>query len=202
MATLRLYTDFVCPFCFIAEQSTVPRLLAEFELELDWCGFELHPDTPKDGRPLSDLFPGVDLDALHERTRAFAAGFGVKDFTPPKRLQNTQRILALAEVARDEGRLEALRSAAFEAHWRQGADFESDTDLRQIAKDAGMDPEPALARAEETEIRERVASRQAQARRAGVTSIPTFAIHGERIVGCHPYEALANAAIRAGVARR
>jgi predicted DsbA family dithiol-disulfide isomerase len=29
---LLLYTDFVCPFCFIAEQSTVPRLLAAYEL--------------------------------------------------------------------------------------------------------------------------------------------------------------------------
>ena len=38
--TLRLYTDFVCPFCFIAEASTVPRLLREYELVLDWRGFD------------------------------------------------------------------------------------------------------------------------------------------------------------------
>lgn len=85
-AVLRLYTDFVCPFCFIAEQSTVPRLLAEFDLQLDWCGFELHPGTPVGGRPLSHLFPGADLNALHERTRRFAATFGVTNFQPPNRL--------------------------------------------------------------------------------------------------------------------
>ena len=26
--TLLLYTDFVCPFCYIAEHSTVPKLVA------------------------------------------------------------------------------------------------------------------------------------------------------------------------------
>ena len=67
--TLRLYTDFVCPFCFIAEQSTVPRLLAELDLTLDWYGFELHPSTPPGGVPLSRLFPNAPLPALHERTK-------------------------------------------------------------------------------------------------------------------------------------
>src|SRR5216110_2594243 len=66
--TLRLYTDFVCPFCFIAEQSTVPRLVRELDLSLDWHGFELHPSTPRGGLPLSALFGRVDLPTMHERT--------------------------------------------------------------------------------------------------------------------------------------
>src|SRR3954467_15258329 len=76
---LRLYTDFVCPFCFIAEQSTVPRLLADFELTLDWRGFELHPGTPRGGLPLEQLFPGRPLAQLHAGTKRFAARFGVTD---------------------------------------------------------------------------------------------------------------------------
>src|SRR5689334_6659449 len=106
MPVLRLYTDFVCPFCFIAEASTVPRLCSEFGLALDWHGFELHPRTPPGGLPLGALFPGRDLKALHEGTKRFAAGFGVVDFSPPNYLWNTRRALAMAEHARDEGRLE------------------------------------------------------------------------------------------------
>lgn len=202
VVTLKLYTDFVCPFCFIAEQSSVPQLLREFELELDWCGFELHPNTPPGGRPLSDLFPGVDLDALHERTREFAARFGVTDFSPPKRLQNTQRALAVAEVARDAGRLEALRQAAFEAHWRQGADLEADEALLAIADAAGLAPRATLAAADEPSMRARVQARQADARRVGVSGIPTFVIGQERVVGCQPYSTLAAMASRVGAARQ
>src|SRR3954467_9549038 len=118
--TLRLYTDFVCPFCFIAEQSTVPRLLADFELTLDWRGFELHPGTPRGGLPLEQLFPGRPLAQMHAGTKRFAARFGVTEFEPPNRLQNSRRALAIAELAREVDRLEPFRKAALNAHWRRG----------------------------------------------------------------------------------
>lgn len=199
---LHLYTDFVCPFCFIAERSTVPRLLAEFDLELDWCGFELHPGTPVGGRPLSDLFPGVDLSALHAQTKRFAASFGVSDFQPPNRLQNSRRALALAEVARAHHCLEPFREAAFDAHWRGGEDLEETATLKRLAAVVGLNPDRALREADEPKILERVDARQQQARRGGVTGIPTFVIGSIRVVGCQPYAALASAAQRANVPRR
>jgi predicted DsbA family dithiol-disulfide isomerase len=201
-AILHLFTDFVCPYCFIAEQSTVPQLLAEFDLDLDWCGFELHPGTPPGGRPLSQLFPGVDLNALHAQTKRFAAGFGVTDFSPPNRLQNSRRALALAEVAREQGRLEPFRAAAFAAHWRQGEDLEATETLQRLAIAAGLDPVAALDEASTAAVLQQVDERQRNARRNGVNGIPTFVIGSLGIVGCQPYATLAAAAQRAGVARR
>jgi predicted DsbA family dithiol-disulfide isomerase len=200
--TLLLYTDFVCPFCFIAEESTVPRLLAEFDLTLDWHGFELHPSTPRGGLSLSRLFPGVPLPALHERTRQFASRFGVTSFNPPDELRNTRRALAIAELARERGCLEPFRAAAFEAHWRQGKNLEDDGDLGAIAVAAGLPKDEALRAADDPVILARVDQGQAEARASGVTGIPTFIIAGEEIVGCQPYEILADAARRAGVRHR
>lgn len=204
--TLHLYTDFVCPFCFIAEQSTVPRLLAELDLTLDWHGFELHPGTPRGGRSLSSLFPGANLAAIHERTRRFAAELGVFDFSPPDRIQNSRRALAIAELARENGCLEPYRAAAFGAHWRAGKNLEDEGDLRAIARAVGLDPDAALAAADDPKYLARVDVRQAEARAAGIRGIPTF-VFGDRaasaentIVGCQPYSILAAAARRAGAA--
>jgi predicted DsbA family dithiol-disulfide isomerase len=201
-SVLRLYTDFVCPFCFIAEQSTVPRLLKELDLELDWYGFELHPSTPAGGVPLSQLFPGTPLGALHERTKRFAATFGVHDFQPPDWLTNSRMALAIAEHARDVGRLEPFRQAAMQAHWREGKNLENREHLAVIAATAGLEPEAALASATDPDLLERVDLRQAEAKKQGVRGIPTFAFGAERIVGCQPYEAVLAAALRAGAVRR
>ena len=201
-STLRLYTDFVCPFCFIAEQSTVPRLLAEYDLVLDWRAFELHPGTPRGGLPLERLFPGRSLPQMHAGTKRFAARFGVTDFEPPDRLQNSRRALAIAELARDLDRLEPFRQAAMTAHWRRGQDLEDDAALAAIATEAGIDPARALAAADDASLLARVDARQAEARALGVTGIPTFMIGPEVVVGCQPYEVLAAAAIRVGVATR
>lgn len=200
--SFRLYTDFVCPFCFIAEESTVPRLLRELDLTLDWHGFELHPSTPRGGMPLTRLFGNVNLDALHARTQRFAAGFGVTNFRPPDHLHNTRRALAIAELARDEGALDRYRHAAFDANFRLGKNLEDDADLRELATLAGLDPERALAAADDPETLERVDARQAKARAEGVTGIPTFVFGTERVVGCVPYETLQAAALRAGATPR
>ena len=200
---LHLYTDFVCPFCFIAESSTVPRLLRELDLSLDWRGFELHPSTPPGGKPLAALFPGVDLASLHERTRQFAARFGVTGYQPPNFLNNTRRALAIAELARDRGVLDPFRKAAFDSHWRQGKNLELDADLRELAASVKLDPDEAIAAADAPSFLARVDAKQADARAEGVRGIPTF-IFGDQtvVVGCQPYEALEAAALQAGAQRR
>jgi predicted DsbA family dithiol-disulfide isomerase len=200
--TLRLYTDFVCPFCFIAEQSTVPRLVRDYDLLLDWRGFELHPRTPRGGMPLTNLFPGADLQSLHDRTRRFGAQFGVSGFDPPDRLQNSRRALSIAELARDRGVLEPYRHAAFDAHWRHQKDLEADADLRELATTVGLDPDEALSAADDPAYLERVDEKQADARAQGVNGIPTFFFDRVRVVGCQPYEALARMAEQAGAKRR
>lgn len=190
-AVLRLYTDFVCPFCFIAEESTVPKLLLDFDLTLDWRGFELHPSTPPGGKSLSALFPGADLEALHARTRSFAEGFGVVDFRPPDWLYNTRRVLAASEFAREQGKLAPFRKAAFFANFREHLDMESDDTLRSLASKAELDPEATVAAAADPTFFEKVDARQRDARSEGVTGVPTFMIGNQRLVGCQPYERMA-----------
>jgi predicted DsbA family dithiol-disulfide isomerase len=198
---LRLYTDFVCPFCFIAEQSSVPRLLADFDLELDWHGFELHPSTPPGGVPLSRLFPNVPLAAMHERTKRFAASFAVTGLNPPDWLYNSRKALAIAEHARDRGKLEPFRQIAMRAHWLEGRSLEQPEELALMAERAGLDPRVALAAATDESLLARVDARQAEARRHGVRGIPTFVFGDVAVVGCQPYETLAAAAEQAGARR-
>jgi predicted DsbA family dithiol-disulfide isomerase len=199
---LRIYSDFVCPFCFVAEQSTVPRLLEEFDLEIDWRGFPLHPRTPKGGMPLAALFGGARIPAVKEHMKQFAGRFGVTGIVHPERLPNTRRVLAMAEYARAEGRLEAFRKAGMEAHWREGNSLETDEDLGAIAEKVGLEPAAALEAADSPRFQEEVDRKLAEAAAHGVTGIPTFFIGDEAVVGCQPYEVLAAAAERAGAKRR
>lgn len=188
--TLYLYTDFVCPFCYIAEHSTVPQLVREHDLTLEWHGFELHPGTPKGGLPLTALFRGVDLPSLHARTRTFAETFGVMDFRPPDWLYRTRRALAAAELARERGQLEAFRGAAFDACFRQHRNIEDDDTLIHIAEAANLPSADVLTAADDPTYTARIDERQLQARTAGVSGIPTFVLGDRRAVGCQPYEAL------------
>ena len=172
------------------------------DVELDWRGFELHPDTPPGGRALADMFGAARAKAMGDHLRRFAAGMGVPDLRVGDRSPNTRLALALAEHARDRGRLHELRRALMDAFWRRGEDLEDRGVLAAAAQAAGLDPAAAMASLEDPAIVKRVDAMGREAARAGVTGIPTFDLGELRVVGCQPYEVLASAAEQAGARRK
>lgn len=132
----------------------------------------------------------------------FAAGFGVADLRIPERSPNTRAALALAEHARDGGRLHEARRALMDAFWRRGEDLEDRAVLAGCAAEAGLDPARALLALDDPGLVARVDAMGRDAARAGVTGIPTFVMGEQRVVGCHPYPVIAAAAEAAGARPR
>jgi predicted DsbA family dithiol-disulfide isomerase len=193
----------------VAERSSLVRLQREYEVEVRWVGYELHPETPPGGVPLSRYLR--DADGMLRYVKTFAAGFGIPDLAPPERLASTRRVLAVAEHARDVGRLEPFVAAAYDAYWRRCEGLESDVELAELARRARLDPAAAVAAASDPALLARVDAARAAALAAGVTGIPTFDVSPtsprsrdvpSRVVGCQRYEVLAEAVRRAGGRRR
>jgi predicted DsbA family dithiol-disulfide isomerase len=140
--------------------------------------------------------------AMHARLLEFARGFGITDMRMRDRSPNTRRALAIAEYARDQGRLEPWRQLAMDAHWRRGLDLASDADLRALAAEAGLDPDASLAASRDRMYLERIDRKRLEAEELGVTGIPTFVIGDRGVVGCQPYEVLAEFVESCGARKR
>lgn len=151
---------------------------------------------------LDEYFPAERLAGMAEYMKDFAASFGVSDFRQRERIPNTRRALALAEVAREEGKLDSYRQRAMHAHWRDEMDLEDDGDLRAIATDAGLTPEAVERSKDDPTYLQRIDAIRVEANSIGVTGIPTFVIGRYGLTGAQPYEAFAAFAERAGVAKR
>jgi predicted DsbA family dithiol-disulfide isomerase len=170
-------------------------------VELDWRGYELRPDTPRGGMLMEQLFPGR-TQAMSARMEQVARMYGVTGMRPRERLNNTRRVLGLAEWARDQGRLPAFREAAMAAYWTQGEDLESPEVLARLAEQAGLPAREALAVLDAPEYQARVDALRAEGLAAGVTGIPTAFIGPLRVVGAQPYEVYVEAVLRAGARPR
>jgi predicted DsbA family dithiol-disulfide isomerase len=152
---------------------------------------------------LAAKFGGKErVAAMHARLLGFAKGFGITDMKMRQRSPNTRRALAIAEFARDLGKLEPWRRVAMDAHWKGGLDLESDADLRALAAEAGLDPDAALAASRDLEFLTRIDRKRAEAEELGVTGIPTFVIGNRGVVGCQPYQVLAQFVEAAGARKR
>jgi predicted DsbA family dithiol-disulfide isomerase len=166
---------------------------------------------------LSAMFPGRDLAAGQRQLASFADGFGVT-LRFSSHVPNTRRALAMAEYARDQGKLDAFRTATMDAHWELGRDIENTEVLAELASGAGMDATLALAAAASAPMLARVDALGEEAQRWGVSGIPTYFIlpagwspgdpapgngaRPVRIVGCQPWESVVAGCARAQVAHR
>ncbi len=97
----------------MAERSSLVRLQDEFDIALEWNGYELHPETPPGGMPLDRYLPNAE--AMLRYVRSFAEGFGISDLRPPSRLPSTRRALAATADPALLARVDAARARALEA---------------------------------------------------------------------------------------
>src|SRR5271157_2596189 len=136
-----MFSDYICPFCYVGFE-TMRRLKPEFEFQLEWRGFQIHPDWPAEGIAADKARgPGDSASrvALWERISAMAAavGFSMK---PPAVLTNSRAALAATEFARESGRDEALEERIYRAYFNDGVNIGDAAVVARLAGDAGLDP--------------------------------------------------------------
>ena len=64
---LEVFTDYVCPWCYLGD-SRVKKLKKIFNIDIQIIHFPLHPDTPKEGKSLLDLF-GTNQEDIDKKIK-------------------------------------------------------------------------------------------------------------------------------------
>lgn len=106
---------------------------------MTWWPFELHPETPPEGRSIAAIVEGRGA-ARRDHLRSYAAEAGIT-LASNRWLPNSHRALELAEFARDRGAFERVHWALLRAYFEQAKDIGDLDILAGIATEAGLDAE-------------------------------------------------------------
>jgi len=174
----------------------------ELDIKVNWIGFELHPETPVNGKELKPSLSGDIPSEQDNYIQQFADRFGVQGMKSMKRMPNTRRALAIAEFARDHGQLDEYHRLVMDAQWIEGNNIEDNSVLAALAKASGLDPEKALLATDDPTYLGRVDTQRVEYKKLGVGGIPTFVFGSESIEGFRPYNVLTTLLLRAGAKRR
>lgn len=179
------------------------RLRQEYQIDLRWLCFPLHPDTPPEGQSLERLFAcrGVDIPSLLARLEGVAQAEGLP-FGPRSMTFNSRRAQELGKWAQSQGRGEAFHHAAFRAYFGEGRNLYDLAVLRDLAREVGLDPDQAEAVVLGGEYAAAVDQDWQLARTLGIGAVPTFVLQARGLVGAQPYAELERLVIQAGVPRR
>lgn len=195
MIRLDIFSDPVCPWCYLGKANLDRALEAapSHPFRVEWHPFQLNPDMPREGvlkrDYLAERFGGEkQVETIHDRLRQIAAQNGVAlDPDVPKRIPNTLDAHRLIHWAGLEGRQTPVVSALFRAYWKEGRDIGNPGILADIAGAEGMDRAVTLRLLEGDADADDIRARDEDARRKGVSAVPTFLIAQQYVVsGAQP----------------
>lgn len=192
-----VFSDYICPFCYIGSRRLL-RLNDDYDLRVNWCGLEIHPDTPAEGMPVERL--GYVADQWREMMDALAAMAAEEGLVLAQRsfTTNSHKALLLAEAAKEEGRdsFYALHERLFDAFFREGRNIGEEGVLRDLARELGLAGETVTAAWSAPRFAQRLALNLQHARELGLRGTPTFVFGRQTIAGAVPEATLREAARR------
>jgi len=181
----------------------VAQFEREFHVAVTWWPFELHPETPLEGRNVDELLQRTGRGrAYSEHLKAYAAESGIT-LASNRWLANSHRALELAEFARDRGKFAEMHDALFRAYFEEKRDIGDVGVLCEIAAECGLDPQEFQVEILVGRYAALIDQTTTLAREKGVTSTPTM-IFDDRFVltGAQDYDVYNDILRRLGASPR
>jgi predicted DsbA family dithiol-disulfide isomerase len=199
-----VFSDYICPFCYVGDVR-LERLREHFDLKINWCFLEIHPDTPASGMPVQELGYTEEvwrqmMDNLRAMGAAERISFREHDFTT-----NSHHALLLAEAAKEEGAdvFYRLHRRLFTAYLTDGLNIGDAGVLRGLAAECGVHAGTVERAWREEHYEQQLQRYLAGAHELRVRATPTIFFGGEnRLDGALPYESFLRAARAAARAQQ
>jgi predicted DsbA family dithiol-disulfide isomerase len=182
--SLVMFSDFICPFCYIGFE-TVRKLKPEFGFEIDWKGFQIHPEWPSDGMAAAEYRRGMDAETrkmMWARIASLGETVGL-EMKSPETLANSRLALAAAEFARECGKADVFEERVFRAYFNENLNIGSQGVLADLAVEAGLDGDELNLALESQRYESRLKDNARAAHERGVDGVPTFFIGDYPLVG-------------------
>jgi predicted DsbA family dithiol-disulfide isomerase len=194
---ISVFSDYICPFCYIGSRRVL-RLREEFNLRINWCGLEIHPDTPAQGMDMAQLGYPVEkwqsmMDGLQQLAQEENIRFGEHRFTT-----NSHKALRLAEAAKQAGRetFYSLHEALFHSCFVEGKNIGDESVLQSLAEAAGVSAGIVQSAWQDEQYRQRLDMNMKFAHELGISGTPAYVIGKQVLTGAQPYATLLDACNR------
>ena len=190
MIELDIFSDTICPWCYIGKKRLEKAINNHKDLKIKqtWRPFQLNPGMQPDGMDrqeyLISKFGSSDAaktiyDNIYDEGLKEGINFNFDSIQTTPNSFNSHRLLALAY---EKGTQENVLSNLFESYFLNGEDIGDPNILLDIAIKHQIDAENFKSYLSDQENIEPLANEEIQAKKMGISSIPTFIINKQIVV--------------------
>lgn len=184
MRRVVVYSDYVCPYCYLAEPA-LARLRAEEGLATEYRAYELRPAPV----PLPDPAAAPLAEEWRRTILPVAELLGV-EIRQPGVQPRSRKAHEMAKLAAQRGMFQAVHDAMFRAYFVDGRDIGRIDVLVELGVELGLDRTEVKVTLDIDQWTERVVGEEREGLERGVGGVPTFAAGEETLVGLQPYTVL------------
>jgi predicted DsbA family dithiol-disulfide isomerase len=181
----------------------IELLRKNYDIEVRWAAFPLHPETPEEGLTLEELFVGQpkDIKKIMARLKQVADELGLP-MGERKKTFNSRLAQELGKWAESKGRGEEFHGTVFRAYFVDGKNIGQVDIIVDLAKSVGLSDKEARSVLGLRTFKEAVDSDWSRSRALGITGVPTFLVDHRATVGFQPYENLEQFLVNFGAKKR
>jgi predicted DsbA family dithiol-disulfide isomerase len=179
---IRIWSDYVCPFCMLAERP-LAEALAGFgpgEVEVEWQPFELRPYPQPTLRPEDPYLPAVWQRSVYPLARRLGVDITLPTVSPQP---YTRLAFEGFQYAAEHGRGDAYTRRLFRAFFQEDRDLGDPAQLTALAAEVGLDAGAYRAALDAGTYRERHRRALREAAAHAIRSVPTLLVGDTRIEG-------------------
>lgn len=191
---LQVYSDYVCPFCYIGKAS-LQKFLQETDdpPPVQWEPFDLRGyKRDEDGTIRHDVDDGKDeqyFEEVRKNVRRLKDKYDLEmnlDFSLEVDSWKAHKAALFVRENEDDETFQAFHEAVFDALWKQGRDIGDPEVLEDLTNQVGMDPGPLLSALENESLEKQLQSRLERARSMGIRAVPLFVYDSHAARGAVP----------------
>ncbi len=179
---ITVYSDYICPFCYVGFHR-LQRLRDSYDLKINWCFLEIHPETSADGEPIGSLdYPSEQWQQMLTNLQHVAQEENIP-LSEISFITNSKDALLLSEAAKQCGAevFYDLHEKLFYAYFVDGENIGDKNILRKIAAGCGINSKIIESAWTDTTYKQRLINNFSSARRHRIQSVPSF-IFGDRVL--------------------
>jgi predicted DsbA family dithiol-disulfide isomerase len=193
--SVTVFSDYICPFCYVGD-ARLDQLRDGYELDVDWCFFEIHPDNPAEGKPVEELgYPPEQWKQMMANLEQMARNDGLP-LAPRTFTTNSHSALLLAEATRSLAPVafDKLHKRLFEAYFAERQNIGDRDVLRAIAGECGIAAEIVDQAWTDPIYEQRLRDQYWRAAQIGVQGVPAYLFGRYIVSGAVPAKTLYQAA--------
>lgn len=177
-----VYSDYICPFCYVGHHR-LRRLRDTYDLKINWCFLEIHPETSAEGEPIDSLdYPSEQWQLMLANLERVAKEENIP-LSSLSFITNSRDALLLSEAAKQCGSsvFYKLHETLFNAYFVDGKNIGDRAILQDLAKSCGVDEQTINSAWADIKLQQRLLDNFNSARKHGIQSVPSF-IFGSRVL--------------------